>query len=56
MGSPGWTRRSLGSGFGWIGTNTRDLRRIALAVEKVAEELARIRAALEDKDEKEDGR
>lgn len=35
----------------WLAGNARDLARIALAVEKVAEELGRIRAALEDDDE-----
>ena len=32
----------------WLAENARDLARIARAVEKIAEELAHIRAALED--------
>lgn len=37
----------------WLAENARDLARIARAVEKIAEELHRIRAMLED-DEKEE--
>lgn len=40
----------------WIETNIRNLARIARAVEKIAEELQRIREALAGNDEKEDGR
>jgi hypothetical protein len=40
----------------WLTKNTRDLARIAKALEKIAEELARIRAALEHDDRKENGR
>ncbi len=39
----------------WLTDSARDLARIAGAMEKVAEELARIRAILEE-DRKEDGR
>jgi hypothetical protein len=40
----------------WLTENARDLARIAGALEKIAEEIARIRAALEDDSRKEDGR
>ena len=40
----------------WLTENARDLARIALALERMAGELARIRAALEDDNRKEDGR
>jgi hypothetical protein len=39
----------------WLAENARDLARIAGALEKVAKELSRIRAVLEDDDRKEDG-
>ncbi len=42
--------------WSWLSNSGRDLARIAGALEKMAEELARIRAALEDDDRKEDGR
>ena len=32
----------------WLNENARDLARIAAAAERIAEELTRIRAALED--------
>jgi hypothetical protein len=38
----------------WLSDNTRDLSRIAASLEKIAEEIARIRATLET-DKKEDG-
>ena len=38
----------------WIADNAKDMARIAAALEKMAEEIARIRAALEDDDRKED--
>jgi len=38
----------------WLAENARDLARIARALEKSAEELAGIRAAMEDEDRKED--
>ena len=38
----------------WLSTNARDLARIAKALEKIAEEIARIRAAMEN-DRKENG-
>jgi hypothetical protein len=37
----------------WIADNGRDMARVARALEKIAEEIARIRAAMED-EEKED--
>ncbi len=37
----------------WLAENARDLARIAGAAEKIAEELGRIRAALEDDDDDE---
>ena len=37
----------------WLADNARDLARIAAALEKIAEEITRIRAALEHDDEKE---
>jgi hypothetical protein len=39
----------------WLTENARDLARIAAALEKIAEEIARIRATLEH-NRKEDGR
>jgi hypothetical protein len=39
----------------WLADNARDLARIASATEQIAEEIARIRATLEE-DPKEDGR
>jgi len=38
----------------WLTENARDLARIAGALEKMAEDVARIRAALEHDDRKED--
>ena len=38
----------------WLANSGRDLAQIAGALEKIAEELARIRAALEDANRKED--
>ena len=38
----------------WLSENARDLARIASALEKTAEEVALIRAALEADDHKED--
>jgi len=38
----------------WIAANARDLARIAAALEKIAEEISGIRAAMED-DRKENG-
>jgi len=37
----------------WLADNARDLSRIAAALEKTAEEIALIRAAMEDDDQNE---
>jgi len=39
----------------WLSANAKDMARIAAALEKMADEIARIRAALEH-DDQEDGR
>jgi hypothetical protein len=38
----------------WLSENARDVARIAAALEKTAEEIALIRAALEEDEQKED--
>ncbi len=40
--------------WAWIAANTKDLARIAKAAERIADELAEIRKALQDDDQKED--
>ena len=38
----------------WLSENTRDLARIATSLEKIAREMAEIRKALQENEEKED--
>jgi hypothetical protein len=38
--------------WNWLSANARDLSRIARALEQIAEETARIRAALDDQEDR----